>query len=245
MGTTQKSKKVVLAGMFLLTALLLSLSPAYGGTITENFTNNQYNTRLWNLGYQGTGTTATVANNRLEVSVGGGGYAGFTGVGFTLIGDFTMTADYTLFNWPLINGTQLTIGTFNKSPAELFQVGRCNTNSGPPNYLNLEGFFTYILDIYTPAFTSGTSPGTLKMVLTGTTMTGYYWNGSIWTQIGSATTDASLGTPVSVILSIGPFANSYSGIPAQAAFSNIQITYNTLGPSLFGSPGPGIMLLLE
>lgn len=238
------SNKVGLAGMFLLTALLLSLSPAYGGTITENFTNNQYNTRLWKLGYQGTGTTATIANNQLEVSVGGGGYAGFTGVGFTLIGDFTMTADYTLINWPASNGTQLTMGTFNKSPAELFQVGRACTNSGPPAYLDVELFFTYILDNPTPAYTTGSSPGTLKMVRTGNTMTGSYWNGSSWTQIGSPTTDDSLGTPVAVILAIGPFANNYSGIPAKAAFSNIQITYNTLGPSLFGNPGAAIDLLL-
>jgi hypothetical protein len=244
MGTPQKSNKVGLAGMFLLTALLLSLSPAYGGTITENFTNNQYNTQLWELGYQGTGTTATVANNRLEVSVGGGGYAGFTGVGFTLIGDFTMTADYTLFNWPVNNGTQLTMGTFNKSPAELFQVGHAN---GGISLGSTEWFFTYILNTYTQAGPTVSNPGTLKMVRTGNTMTGYYSfnGGSTWTQIGSAVDDSRLGTPVSVILSIGPFANSYSGIPAQAAFSNIQITYSTLGPSLFGNPGAGIGLLLE
>jgi hypothetical protein len=38
------------AGILLLTAFLLGLSPAYGaGTITENFANNQYNTKLWYL----------------------------------------------------------------------------------------------------------------------------------------------------------------------------------------------------
>ena len=65
------------------------LSPAYGsGTITENFTNNQYNTDLWYLWNNGQGVTAEIVTERLEINVAGNGYKGLSGWGFTLIGDF-------------------------------------------------------------------------------------------------------------------------------------------------------------
>ena len=64
--------KLGFGGIMLLSALLLWLSPAQAsGTITENFTNNQYNTQLWGQWNMGPGTAAQVINNRLEVQCGG------------------------------------------------------------------------------------------------------------------------------------------------------------------------------
>jgi hypothetical protein len=224
----------------LLVALLLWLSPAYGGgTITENFTNNQYNTHLWDLWGAGQGVTAQVINDRLEVNVAGNGYAGLVGFAFTLIGDFDMKVDFTLINWPASNGTQITMGTNKLSPSHLFQVARANGYNGQEQY------FTNILGNFnSTGITGPTSNGTLRMVRTANKMEGFYWDGAAWQSIGSGT-DASLGTRVDVSLGIGPYANNYSGIPAKAAFDNIRIDYTTLGPSFWiGNPGPGINLLL-
>jgi hypothetical protein len=229
------------AGLILVAVFLLSLSPAYGGTITENFTNNQFNIRLWGLWNSGTGTTAEVTNNRLEVTVTGPGYAGISGYGFTLIGDFDMQVDFTLINWPTDNGTQLYV-TANDASSSLFQVGRGNT--GPTNGKEL--YFTLALNNFSYTDAGSTSSGQLRLVRTGNKMEGFYWDGAAWHSIGSAT-DASLGSKVMISLGVGPYANNYSGIPAKAAFSNIQITYTTLGRGFWqewNPAAPGIMELL-
>jgi hypothetical protein len=245
MDTTQKGNELGFAAIFLLAIFLLSFSPAYGsGTITENFIGNQYNTDLWSLWNMGQGITAQVANNRLEVTVGGNGYAGLNGWGFTLIGDFEMTVDFTLINWPAANGTQLTIGTFDPSYQSQVQVGRANTRI--PTIVGVEQYFAFIMgDNHATDITGPTEGGTLRLVRTGNMMEGSYWNGAGWVTILAAT-NANLGKRVGVTMGIGPNANNYSGISAQAAFSNIRINYTTLGPSFEqGNPAPGIMLLLD
>jgi hypothetical protein len=129
-------------GILLLTAFLLCLSPAYGaGTITENFANNQYNTQLWYLYNSGPGTTAQVANERLEVDVAGSGYSGLIASGFSLIGDFDVQVDFTLINWPTNNGAQLAIGMQpTQSESYLCMLGRANSNGN-------EQYFTIFLII--------------------------------------------------------------------------------------------------
>ena len=79
-------RKMGLAGMVLLAAAMLAGSSAQGGTITENFDNNQYNIQWWDIGSEGSGTTSIVTGNRLEIglpaSAGGTLYMG--GIGFNL-----------------------------------------------------------------------------------------------------------------------------------------------------------------
>lgn len=243
MVTTQKRNEWGFAGIILLAAFLVSFSQAYGGTITEQFTNNQYNTNLWGLWNMSEGTTAQVTSNRLEVTVAGQGYAGLTGYGFTLIGDFDMKVDFTLIDWPLSNGTQLAIGTFDATYQNQVQVARANTRI--PTTTGVEQYFARIMGYNNATEITGpTLSGTLRLVRTGNKMEGFYWNGAAWQSILSIT-NPNLGTRVGVTMGIGPYGNNYSGIPAKAAFSNIQIDYTTLGPSFeHGNAGPGIMMLL-
>jgi hypothetical protein len=239
MTTSQRSKQWKLDGIILLFAFLLSFSPAYGGTIIENFTGNQYNNDLWGI-YNNGEVTGQVTGDRLEVNVGGSGYAGLYGYSFTLIGDFEMKADFTLINWPTNNGTQVSIG-INNSSGTICSIGRANT--GPPN--GVERYFTIMLHNYTGTDLSGpTLNGKLRIVRTGNKMEGFFWNGTTW-QSTVFDTNVSLDSRVSVALGIGPYGGTYSGIPAKAAFDNIQIDYATLGPPLNqGNPGPAIMELL-
>lgn len=245
MTAAEKGKLWRIAGNILLFATLLSFSPAYGsGTITETFIGNQYNTDLWSQWNMGQGITAQVANNRWEVTVGGNGYAGLNGWGFTLIGDFEMMVDFTLINWPEANGTQLTIGTFDASHQSQVQVARANTRT--PTITGVEQYFAFIMgDNHATDISGPTEGGTLRLVRIGNMMEGSYWNGAGWVTILSAT-NPNLGKRVGVSMGIGPYANNYSGISAIAAFSNIRINYTTLGPSFEqGNAGPGIMLLLD
>jgi len=243
MSASQKRNYGKFAAIFSLVVLLLPFSPAYGsGTITESFTDNQYNNDLWNLWNQGTGTTSQITNDRFEVTVAGNGYAGFDGYGFTLIGDFDMRVDFTLINWPTDNGTQLTIWPFNLGDTIGVQLGRANA---PTDVNNKEQYFSIFSGNYNSTGVTGPAlSGKLRLLRTGNTMEVFYWDGANWQSVGSKT-DASLGGRVGVGMAIGPYANNYSGISAKAAFDNIQINYTTLGPSFKRGSGPSLMLLFE
>jgi len=233
-------------GILLLAVAILTVSPSQGATITENFAANQFNPKLWRLSQDmGQGATPQVINESLEVNVAGNGYAVFSGDGFTLIGDFDMKVDFTLIEWPASNGTQLTIGTFLASETDTVwpQVGRANA---PWDTMHgHEVYFTSMTNFNNIGVTGPPSNGTLRMVRTGNKVEGFYLESpEVWKSIGAAT-DASQGVRVGVSMSIGPYANTYSGIPSKSAFSNIRIDYTTLGPGFGGgNPGPGIMMLL-
>jgi hypothetical protein len=172
--------------------------------------------------------------------VAGGGYAGLMASGFSLIGDFDMKVDFTLIDWPTNNGAQLAIG-MQPTQLESFlcMLGRANSNGN-------EQYFTIFLNNFKDyAVIRPTNSGKLRLVRTGNQVEAFIWNGADWQSVGSYT-DASLGAKVAVFFSIGPYDNNYSGIPAKAAFDNIQITYTRLGPSLWqGNTAPAIMLLLN
>jgi hypothetical protein len=235
--------KLGFGGIMLIAALLLWLSPAQAsGTITENFTNNQYNTQWWGLWNMGQGTEGQVIHDRLEVNVAGSGYAGLNGWYFTLTGDFDMQVDFTLIDWPVNNGTQIYMAPYTKYSGNLFQMARANTGS---ILSGQEQYFTVIMGNYhNTGITGPTLSGTLRMVRTGNKMEGFYYDGTNWQSIGSGA-DARLAARVSVMMGIGPYGGTYSGISAKAAFDNIQITYTTLGPGLEDiNPCPGVMELL-
>lgn len=241
MRNTVKTNELGFTGIMLLAIFLLWLSPAYGGgAIIEDFFNNQYDTKLWRLGQDlGTGTTGQVINNRLEATVGGNGYVTFEGRGFTLIGDFDMRVDFTLINWPTNNGTQLTIWPFKVPDTLWVQLGRANA---PTDVNHKEQYFSIFSGNYnSTGITGPTLSGTLRLVRTGNKMEGFYWDGAVWISLGS-NTNASYGGRVGVSMAIGPYADTYSGISAKAAFSNIMIEYTTLGPPFNSSPA--IMELL-
>jgi hypothetical protein len=245
MNALLKNKVRGFAGLVLLAVFLLSLSPAYGGTITENFIDNQFNINLWGLWKALQGTTVQVDNNRLEVTVAGSGYAGIAGYGFTLVGDFDMQVDFTLLTWPPANKTQVYITATNKL-SSLFQIGRGNIGPFGDNPSKELYFISDAFGISQTANVTGPDmSGTLRLVRTGNKMEGFYWNGSAWQSIGSAT-HANLGSKVMIFLGAGPYYDYYSGISAKAAFSNIQISYTTLGRGFWqqGNPASGIMELL-
>ena len=68
--------KISLVVILWLAVALFAASPSQaGGTITENFDNNQYNQNLWLVASMGDGVTSVVTNNSLQItlpaSVGG------------------------------------------------------------------------------------------------------------------------------------------------------------------------------
>jgi hypothetical protein len=241
-------RKMGLAGMVLLASVMLAGSSAQGGTITENFDNNQYNTQWWGTGSEGPGATAIVTGNRLEIglpaSAGGTLYMG--GIGFernTLIGDFDMQFDFTLLNWPATNGSQITMGAYFRKPV-FFNVNR-RSQMPQPNENGQEVYYTLVTgqQIYDPVPASGTA-GKLRMTRTGSMMAGFYWNGAAWLSIGSATA-GDLSAPCQFYINFNRDM-IFSGPAVQVAIDNIQVTYTSLGPALGNSNLSGMLpLLLE
>ena len=103
--------KISLVVILWLAVALFAASPSQaGGTITENFDNNQYNQNLWLVASMGDGVTSVVTNNSLQItlpaSVGGTLYMGLMAGAFTVTrrvaasGDFEMVVDFDLLDWP-------------------------------------------------------------------------------------------------------------------------------------------------
>jgi uncharacterized repeat protein (TIGR01451 family) len=208
-----------------LAIFLLSLSPAFGGTIYEKFNNNTYNHDLFWLGIQGEGTTAVVANKRLEITLpassGGSLYMGMLESNFSLAGDFDVQVDFNLLTWPPYNEAQVGLSIAQAYNFSIFRRSRGLYAAGRD-----EVYYTMIMghETYVPA--SGTS-GKLRMTRTGNKMEGFYWDGEAWQSVGSYT-DPYLGYPTTVNLNLDR-DTYFSGPIVKAALDNYQITNKYLG----------------
>ncbi len=236
--------KLGLASLLLLAVLLLTVSPSQAGVITENFDNNTYNTNLWYQYTVGPGSSSTVTNNRLEItlpqSLGGSLYMGMLVSEFTLVGDFAMQVDFDLLTWPSNNAAQVGLVIDQANEFSIFRRSRGLGEGGGG-----EIYFTMFKGQMTQVLASGTS-GKLSMTRTDNTMQGSYWDGAAWQLVGSYT-DSSLGFATGVHLDLDR-DTSFSGPIVIAAFDNIHLTYDILVPLpatawLLGSGLVGLGLL--
>ena len=231
--------KISLVVILWLAVALFAASPSQGGgTITENFENNQYNQKLWWVETMGDGVTSTVASNSLQitlpVSVGGTLYMGLMAGAFTLSGDFEMVVDFDLLEWPSNNQAQIGLSINQANDFSIFRRSGSVNEGG-------EKYFTIIKGVYTELPASDLT-GKLKMKRTGNTMEGAYLSGSDWIVVGSGT-DPSLGADVSVHMSLNrdmPF----SGPIVKGAFDNISLTYDKITYENQGNPAAAIYYLL-
>jgi len=215
--------------------MILTVSPSRSGTITENFDNNQYNTELWWIYSIGQDVTATVTNNRLEITLpassGGTLYLGNMGSNFTLVGDFDMQVDYTLLTWPANNASQVGLTISQANDFSIFRRSRGLDEGGGG-----EIYFTMIKGVMTQVFAGGSS-GKLRMTRVDNTMSGFYWDGAAWQLVGSSA-DSSLGSATTVHLGFDR-DTAFSGPSVKIAFDNVQLTYTR-----FATYNPAILQLL-
>ncbi|MBM4300955.1 MAG: hypothetical protein FJ121_05425 [Deltaproteobacteria bacterium] len=233
--------KLGLASLLLLAVLLLTVSPSQAGVIAENFDNNEYNKNLWYKFEEGLGSSSSVINNRLEITLpqssGGTRYQGGVGSNFTLVGDFDMVVDFDLLTWPANNEAQIGLTIDQANDFSIFRRSR-GVNEGGGG----EIYFTMIKGQMTQVAASGAS-GKLRMTRTGNTMAGSYWNGAAWQLVGSFT-DPSLGLATSVNLNLNR-DTPFSGPIVKGAFDNIQLTYDQINYERGGNPGAALQLLLD
>lgn len=183
--------------------------------IDDNFNDNFLNPDLWSILSPPPGFIGTVVetNQRLEVTVLS---AGVGGVGIvsncSLAGDFDVEIDYILLNWPTPNFHNVRLGVFELGVGPGGAIG-----------LNRSSFEREIYLLALPAstaqiLTTDTS-GTLRLVRTGATLSGFVRDGTAWVPVGSGPV-STIPTRINLDLGAG---NPTAPGGIKAAFDNFKV----------------------
>lgn len=218
----------------LLIILFLSVPLASGGTYCEDFNNNRFNENYFDLFTVGTGPSAAVTNNRLEITIpansSGDLLAAVLGCKVALSGDFEVQVDFNLLSWPAANGIR--VGIDSDFPSSVHRA-----SFGPADGGNWEGYYLWINSQMAKISSTDTS-GKLRMTRQGNTIEGFYWQNNAWQSIGSFS-DPAYGEDMGVNISVNSGTPShFSGSTVQAAFDNFRITNKNI------SNGPTFLPLL-
>lgn len=235
-------KRPVAMAMFLVGCLLF-LAPAHAATISEGFNNNTYDQNSWFPQTQGQGPSTTVADNRLEITIpatssGTPGFGADIGTIFTLVGDFDVQADFTLFNWPSPTGVQ--VGIQPTLFSGQFMAGVWLMND--PSYPQTQDYEAWLngYDIKTP---TSDSSGKLRLTRTGHTIAASYWTSGGW-QLLASQTDPKFGQNCGI--QFYAYAHNFQGKQVQVAFDNLQMTAARFGTfDRTGNPTAAILQLLQ
>lgn len=220
------SRKMARLAFLLVTACLIALPPAWGGTIIDNFDDNSIDTSLWTIiqdpyiTVQETGGRLrfTMAANLPSTELHGSAISSK----FVLSGDFDMQVDYYLVTspWPQDGGSRAGLVT---SSATVERVS------------NLDGQFYYSLGVRN---TTDDLSGKLRLTRTttgGTTTTmGYYWTVIGWNKFSGSGSPSDIDT----IAQLATWNDLWGGTQTVIEFDNFQVT----GPNVV--PLPSTLLLL-
>lgn len=152
-------------------------------TFTDDFNNNIIDPTWWTVTATGDSTIAA-ANGRVEIMQGAAGFAAFSFV-TPVVGDFVVTVDYTLINWPTNNQERLVLNAYGGPTSQLAIERISDTQYDPSPQRTGEVYLTDFTGqglLGTP--TSDTS-GTLRLERTGDTVHGSFWDGTGWNVIGT------------------------------------------------------------
>ena len=197
--------------MLLLTAVLVVSLPiillhsvAAAPVVVENFAGNTFDQSLWHKVQLGTGPTINVANDRLEIFIPTNStndpVRPIFGAALTsnclLSGDFDMQVAFQLLTWPSMSGVRTGLGnsfllggvgsSYSLTP---FAVERDSFGLADSQSVPHENYLTHLIDGVQGIVQTGDLSGTLRLVRSGATATGYYLSSGNWVPIhtGSAT----------------------------------------------------------
>jgi hypothetical protein len=223
-------KKMFLFTMMVVVCMgLFYASPGNALTFSDDFNNSTTINKFWWTDSASGGNTISQEGGRLFMTQTN--YSGGSGMGFNfkITGDFEMKVDYTLVNWPSDNYERVGLNASSFGAVE---------RSQHPGWFG-ESYVNHFSALGDGVYTAGTTDlsGTLRMLRSGNTVTGSYWNGSDWTVIREYT-GLALTNETFVGFSIW---NGYASVPVKVAFDNFYISApETLNPV----PIPASALLL-
>lgn len=191
-------------------------------TLNDDFNDNFLNPNLWFVLNPPAGTVAEV-NQRLEITIGPG-FQG-TGIGsrYRLVGDFDVQMDFILLNWPSPNlhSVRLGVGELGVGPGGGIGLNR---SSFPNSIVNANEFYLLALPDSKPQIATTHFSGTLRLIRTGATLSGYIRDGGNWVLVGSGTVPT---TPTRLNLDLGGGSDMASG-GIKAAIDNFKVNAGTV-----------------
>ena len=216
-------------------------------SLTENLSNNAFDSSIWKTFQQGTGPSVTVADQSVVVTIPTGstndptigGFGAGIGSLCLLRGDFDIQVAFQLLVWPHVNGVRVGLGP---------SVGGRSAGSTPPFAVERDSFsvsdsvsgeyyVTHLLDGVNGINPTSDLAGSLRITRTGSYAVGYFMNASKWTQIHA-------GPVVTSDVGFGFAAWShdllFSHQTEKVAFDNFTLNSGQLAcPTLTSSPNNG------
>lgn len=223
-----------------------SHSVAASPALTENFANNAFNSSIWKTFQQGTGPSATVANQSLVITIPAsstndptiGGFGAGIGSLCLLRGDFDIQVAFQLLVWPHLSGVRVGLGPSvggRGAGGTPFAVERDSFSiydTVPGEY-----YVTHLLDGVNGINPASDLDGSLRIIRTGGYGTGYFMNGSRWTQIHAGPVVTS---DVGFAFAAWSHDRLFSHQTAKVAFDNFTLNSGQLAcPTLTSSPKNG------
>ncbi|MFN8176887.1 MAG: hypothetical protein U0167_03120 [bacterium] len=174
--------------MALCSALLLG-APGHAEVFRDNFDDNHIDPTVWVTDVWGSGPQIAEANQQLEISMPGSSSGQEIGCKlasvFLLRGNFDVQVDFRLLTWPVGNGVRMGMGIDEVGFPSHAGVER--TSFGQSDYPG------WPREVYCVDFPDGVHgitgtedfTGTLRLVRSGNSQTGYYRSGDTWVVIGT------------------------------------------------------------
>ena len=215
-------------------------------SLTANFAGNPFNSSTWKTFQQGTGPNVTLANQSLIVTLPAsstndptiGGFGAGIGSLCELNGDFDVQVAFQLLVWPQLNGVRVGIGpsvagrTQGSAPFAVERDSFSIYDTVPGEY-----YVTHLLDGVNGNNPASDIAGILRITRTGAYATGYYLNGSKWTQVHTGPTVTS---EVGIGFAAWSHDRVFSHQTVKVAFDNFTLNSGQLAcPTLTSNPNNG------
>jgi WD40-like Beta Propeller Repeat len=202
-----------------------SFGPPPGPPYLESFDNNAINPAFWQVFAPGSSSIgAALLNQRLEMTMGAdavsSGPFGVQAASRCLLqGDFDLQVDYSLLDWPTASGVTVALGA---EPDNAVGRSGATPTTG-------ERYFAYF-----PGFGDGAQlltsdlQGSLRLVRTGTSSTGYVLSGGGWTPILTRSTNLD-----EELITLTLFSDdvSFGHQNVKVAFDNFRLNGGSLDPA--------------
>lgn len=248
-GTTRYGKTVCIAAT--ITFLLLVQAVIYlpvskadaAPTVFDDFDDNKIDATKWRTSTTGSGSTIDEVNRALEISH----QADASGSPFLaeyfsvcrLAGDFDIQVDYRLLQWPSTNGIKVGLAAYDQATSSTWTVERVSVGEneryrggnifigdpgpGADGYLTTFNGITNRGDATFSEFAfTGDMSGTLRLVRSGSTITGYSGSDVVGTFASASSDD------VHFILASWGYDVSFGDTGVRVAFDNMKMNQGTL-----------------
>lgn len=203
-----------------LASMLLCSAQAGAQVFVEDFNDDRIDPDAWAVVLYGSGARIAEVNQELEFTMPSGSsgieFGSRLVSRFLLRGDFDIRVDFSLLQWPSYNGVRTAMGLADRY-FEDYGVERSSLSSGDPlgaREVYIADFGPFVL-VPTQDFT-----GTLRLVRSGATQTGYYLKDGAWNAIQ---TDSASTSDIGIQLHAWSHDYAFQHHDVRAAFDNFTV----------------------